>query len=297
MIESFQMKNDAFPSDTIPQKQKKSTSKYTIIKKDDNKEMELQMNNGEITSFKIDGLEVPKENYAEHEKAITSMKPRDSRFRILGEGLNLDNDFDIGLSDLNNSVKKRFNMMDTSILKEDLIFEFDSMYLGQNRKLKFGRNGQIILKGIDNLEGQLEQQGKRLEDRFKNFRLDLKNYYDLDEMKFENLDDLSEFNFNDREFKLNRFDNKNRFDSLHEILRSQLREDGFLLKDQNTRVEINGKKMKVNGENQPNNIWNKYKMLIEEETGAPLDKDAKYIFNFNEKEKSINKNRRILIRS
>jgi len=37
--------------------------------------------------------------------------------------------------------------------------------------------------------------------------------------------------------------------------------------------------MKVNGDKQPKNIWNKYKEIFEEESGIALTKDSKLKFN------------------
>ncbi len=48
-------------------------------------------------------------------------------------------------------------------------------------------------------------------------------------------------------------------------------------------IELSGKNLKINGEKQPSNIWNKYKDLFEQETGMPLSKDTKLVFEIEGK--------------
>ena len=48
--------------------------------------------------------------------------------------------------------------------------------------------------------------------------------------------------------------------------------------------------MKINGDKQPKNIWNKYKMIFEEKSGIALSKDSKLKFKVEGK-KTIKKSR------
>jgi hypothetical protein len=72
--------------------------------------------------------------------------------------------------------------------------------------------------------------------------------------------------------------------NLEELIGKQLNKDGFLIAGKQNKVELSGKHLKINGEKQPSNIWNKYKNLFERETGVPLHKDTKLIFEVEGKE-------------
>ena len=67
--------------------------------------------------------------------------------------------------------------------------------------------------------------------------------------------------------------------NLEELIGSQLNKDGFLIPNKENKVILSGKYLKINGEKQPSNIWNKYKSLFEEETGVPLSKKSKLEFS------------------
>ena len=55
----------------------------------------------------------------------------------------------------------------------------------------------------------------------------------------------------------------------------ELNEDGLLNLDENNEIELSGKHLKINGDKQPQNIWQKYKRIFEENTGMKLTKDSK----------------------
>ncbi len=58
----------------------------------------------------------------------------------------------------------------------------------------------------------------------------------------------------------------------------ELRKDRLISTGEVSEVELSGKHMKINGEKQPTNIWNKYKEIFEEESGFVLSSDSKLKF-------------------
>jgi len=68
------------------------------------------------------------------------------------------------------------------------------------------------------------------------------------------------------------------------VLGSQLNKDGLLLPQKENKIELTGKYLKINGEKQPSNIWNKYKRIFEEESGTTLEKNSRITFHFLGKE-------------
>jgi hypothetical protein len=63
-----------------------------------------------------------------------------------------------------------------------------------------------------------------------------------------------------------------------------LNRDGLLIPNQSNKVELTGKHLKINGEKQPNNIYQKYRRIFEEESGTTLEKNSKLQFSFEGKE-------------
>ena len=67
------------------------------------------------------------------------------------------------------------------------------------------------------------------------------------------------------------------FGNLNSTIEQELRHDGFIQKGKKFRFELNGKKLKINGDKQPENIWLKYKKLYESQTGSEMNKDSQLI--------------------
>ncbi len=77
------------------------------------------------------------------------------------------------------------------------------------------------------------------------------------------------------------------FKTLKEIVRDQLINDGFI-KDFNDsyKFKINEKNLKINGNKQPENIYDRYKKLIEDNSGLDLDGEFEYRFKNSKSLKS-----------
>ena len=70
-----------------------------------------------------------------------------------------------------------------------------------------------------------------------------------------------------------------KFKSLKEIIRDQLLNDGFINDiDDSFNFDINEKKLKINGKKQSGDIYEKYKKVIEDNSGLELNGDFEYKF-------------------
>ena len=58
-----------------------------------------------------------------------------------------------------------------------------------------------------------------------------------------------------------------------------LNKDGLLKEYKSNKIEITGKHLKINGEKMPKAIFEKYKNIYQESTGAPLTKKSKMVFD------------------
>lgn len=58
----------------------------------------------------------------------------------------------------------------------------------------------------------------------------------------------------------------------------ELRKDRIITPGEKSEIELTGKHMKINGDKQPKNIWQKYKSIFEEASGIELSKDSKLKF-------------------
>ena len=77
------------------------------------------------------------------------------------------------------------------------------------------------------------------------------------------------------------------FKSLKKIIRDQLLSDGFLDDiDGSFKFELNEKRLKINGKKQAKDIYNRYKKLIEDNSGLELEDDFEYKFKNSKSLKS-----------
>ncbi len=85
-------------------------------------------------------------------------------------------------------------------------------------------------------------------------------------------------------------DNSKRFEfgkaseNFSDAIGNSLNRDGLLIPGQENKVELTGKLLKINGEKQPNNIFQKYKRVFEETSGTVLEKNSKLQFKYKGKE-------------
>ncbi|MBK8622862.1 MAG: M56 family metallopeptidase [Saprospiraceae bacterium] len=262
-------------SDTLP----KTKESITIIQKDDEKEVKVQMENGEIRKLEIDGKEIPAEEYNKYSDITQKMKIRNRP-----EGM--DGSPQIFMFDLNDDGLRWHGDMD---------IKWDSLFGGLSweklEKLQFDE------KEIhDNME-KMEERIRKLNFRFMSpdsmmsFRSPEKNiriyrYPNGDEEEFQQ---NFEFSFPDQpglrkdlEFEIERGFGREK--NINEILGNQLNADGLLIPGKENKVELSGKNLKINGEKQPSNIWNKYKRIFEEETGNVMEKKSRISFHYYGKE-------------
>lgn len=117
---------------------------------------------------------------------------------------------------------------------------------------------------------------------------DLERQSPLQHGDFDNLMDemFKRYNFDSREIP-GRKDYKNKSKSgatLSEIIRDNLLNDGFINdEDQKYKFEINEKGLKIDGKRQEVAIFNKYKKIIEDNTGVELGDEFSFNFTNNRK--------------
>ena len=126
-----------------------------------------------------------------------------------------------------------------------------------------------------------------LQDIMENFKLeglDMENLRlpELRGMTDELSDMLENFDFDDlRDLEGHRSLRSNGFGegrTVEDKIGYELRKDRLITTGEISEVELTGKHMKINGEKQPTNIWNKYKEIFEEESGFALSSDSKLKF-------------------
>lgn len=134
-----------------------------------------------------------------------------------------------------------------------------------------------------------------------NFNFDDKDFpngfgepFDIDRQRpfgngdFDNLMDemFKRYNFDSREIPGRKeYKNKSKAGAtLSEIIRDNLLNDGFINdEDQKYKFEINEKGLKIDGKKQEVAIFNKYKKIIEDNTGVELGDEFSFNFTNNKK--------------
>lgn len=313
-------------NDTIPKSSSKKKEKITILKEDGQRSIAAKIEDGEIKELKVDGKEIPKEEYDQYSDVIKELKPLEGKAFILGgdnffpleglgHGFSFDNDWmkdnkkwqekmekweknhEKGMKDYEKGMKdweknshafvfpKGFNDSTLQIyqLEADSMMKLADVYRWKADSLhKFHF---AFPKGFDkSLRLMLPENGFNI--KIPEFNFDFPEFnFDMPDHAFKfgegdyDLYNPEDYNKNDDLLK-HKWDNNN----LEEIIGKQLNRDGFLVAGKENKVELSGKHLKINGEKQPSNIWNKYKNLFERETGMPLHKDTKLVFNVEGKE-------------
>ncbi|MFZ1752026.1 MAG: M56 family metallopeptidase, partial [Saprospiraceae bacterium] len=260
--------------DTIPV----SKESVRIQKKTDDKDVKMSMENGQVTELEVDGNKIAPKDYHQYEGLIQEMKPKGKMggntflFRSEdGKPLN----FQFGGGDL------------------------DSIFNGLSMK-GFGKMGDIIqwrdldgMEGFKNFEGfqmnheDLRKNMEKLQENMAKMKFDFEGFdsighnfkfdfpIDMD-MDVEGMYDGNIFEFKDLDRSKGRGWNGNQSEedygpnNFTEALGSSLNRDGFLIPGKENKVELTGKYLKINGEKQPENIYQKYKRIFEEQSGAVL---------------------------
>lgn len=266
--------------DTIPSSKK---SKMTIINSGDDQEVVLKMKDGKIIELTVDGEEIEEEDYGDHlskSEDVDEIEEEAQEYaKRFSEKLVEKED------EILNSYKHQFEIDD-----DDRIAKFHSEELGKElcEKLK--------LKSFE-LEGK-EYEFEKLIEKFKSSDLphfEFENGIGLNEIiHFQKLnidsifENLNEFGNGIVEFdsampKFYQLENDvPRWEGFGHVTPNPtdkfihaLSKDGIIDPDKKNTIELSGKYLKINGEKQTSNIFNKYKKLYENTFGHALSKNSK----------------------
>lgn len=279
--------------DTFPAKKES----IRIQKKTNDQEIKISIENGKVTELEIDGKRIDEKDFDKYEGIIQEVKPDsdgNGNAKMFYFGDEEMKPFGFGMGNGN-------EMM-------------DSLFKGFNFK---GFGNLDALKGLEGLEnfefhqGNLNEQMQKLQEHLGKMKF---NFDGLDSMNF-NFDgfafpemegmkihpNLKFFDFegpgpegfhfeekfpgwesdhHEGIYDFEKHDSKN----FSEAIGNALNRDGLLIQGQENKVELTGKHLKINGEKQPGNIYQKYKRIFEEQSGTTLQKNSKLEFNFTGKE-------------
>ncbi len=258
--------------DTFPKKEKGS---YMISKSNGEEDILLKMEDGEIVELRVDGKEIPKEEYDEHDQLLRELKPRRSFGDISTMFLKEQHPMTLYAD----SIELWFEdgNLDSMLAKgmphiKMKNFEFPNHFNGQMRS--FGLSFDTLMKGFKpDMNFDEIEMSENLEEL-----LGIIEGQDFQQLK--SLDGLFE-NFDGHPFGQDldiQFLDKGNFlsgNKMSDQLARELNRDGLLIIGENNKIELSGKYLKINGDKQPENIWRKYKALYEENTGAILTRGSK----------------------
>lgn len=265
--------------DTMPLKKES----ITIQKKTNDQDLKISMENGKITNLEIDGKKIEEKDYDQYEDIISEVKP------------------------------KKFSTGERSMMffedgAEGAPFEFHFDRGGHIDSI-FEKMGMMGLEKLQIDRQKLEEQMQKLQEQLGKMNFDFRG---LDSMNFDFAfpDMLDEnmapqmriFDIEDEDLFIEPFGeapsleerrrieghpedmDSRRSSNFSEVLGNALNRDGLLIPKQENKVELTGKHLKINGEKQPTNIYQKYKRIFEETSGTTLEKNSKLEFKFEGKE-------------
>ena len=264
-IEKEEIKNDSLPY---------RRESITIQKKTDDQDVKISMENGKVTNLEIDGKKIDEKEYDKYKDIIADVKPRSKSFGNSHMYFFGDKGDDPLMLDFNNK------------------FQLDSMMKGFEIK-GFG-NINYGTPEIREKMAKLKDQMGKLKFNFKGLDSINFNFEGFPDSEFDIIGDLPRmmkfYDFdgesNDTPEDMFRFKGKKDM-NISDVIGNSLNRDGLLIPDQENSVELTGKYLKINGEKQPSNIWNKYKRIFEEQSGAVLQKNSNLEFKFEGKDSKI----------
>lgn len=257
--------------DTIP----KSGEVIHIQRQMNDQSVKLSMENGEITDLEINGKKIDKADYGQYGDIISEVSPRTN-----SQGKNR-----MFLFDGNDS----FDFGNLQMFQDSLSNSLGDGFLKGFKSLDMSEFNEMI----KNFSKHMDNWGSNFQ--ADSFMFNLKNY---DNQGFgfvfpdpdhwggnggiwiDGLEDDSDTTGSDRLSDQGVGKDVN----LTAILERALNGDGMLIPGEMNKVEMTGKFLKINGEKQPNNLFQKYKRILEEESGIELNKDSKLQFKIEGKE-------------
>lgn len=285
--------------DTIPYQ----NESIRIQKKTNDKEIKISLENGKVTDLEIDGKKIEEKDFDKFEEIISEVKPgikdkgKSHMFYFGHDGQPFG--FNFGRSEDMDSLFRGFGNFD-ALKGMDGIRSFEDMEaLKELEKLGFQ-------------QGKLNEHLQKLQDHLGNMQFNF-NFpdslnFDSDRFAFpeikewEGFPNFKYFDFDSEapdQFYFNRkfphempdymddlstHDNHHGTKNFSDIIGNSLNRDGLLLPGQENKVELTGKHLKINGEKQPSNIYQKYKRIFEEQSGTVLEKNSRLEFSFMGKE-------------
>ena len=285
--------------DTIPEK-----NTLIIKKKNKTESIDVKMEDGVITEMRIDGELIPENRYDEYSDRI-QMSSKNSlsihnpnfdfdddkiiskqRSFILSDGnttIDLDSIFGSNKESINEALKQLEHLENFSqTFPHSFSYEFDvDTVLGNHSK-----SLNDVMKKLEDMKGFNKIHMDDFSKHFEHLELDsfFSGPNNMKRFQFPNGEDMvfKHYNFDaPNGFKHHNLDDHSYSNNtLKSKMTRELNNDGFLTKGEN-KVELSGKQMKINGEKQPSNIWNKYKKLYEKYVGAELNKDSKIVLEID----------------
>lgn len=288
-------------ADTLPPKMHIGQEKATIVIEKDGQKIEVETENGETVGLKIDGREIPENEFDQYQDQIDAATKnfvfKDGNFNVFEfeENHNFKNLDSI----LSNSFGMIFDGEDwrqfggnvRRFLDDDVLRKLKDMEEFRSFDDFEGFEKLHELEGLENLhelEGleKLEDLGEMLENLGIQIDSSMRTY----EFNFEDFDGFDGFNgfdgfefFSDDNMHIRDRDQIFGNNTVVDKIGNALNRDGLLEEFKTNKIEITGKHLKINGEKMPKAIYNKYKDIYQESTGAPLTKKSKMIFEIEGK--------------
>jgi len=275
-----QSKRQRLIIDTIPDQ---SQSQITIKSQANNQEIELQMENGKIKELKIDGEEIPEDEYEAYIEQF-NLDMSELELPKSFQHFNFDTeDFDI--SELREEMQERFKEFEFGKDHMNSLEDQHRFFFKESDNHNFFDSLDIhgfadIFPDLESLH-ELGINSKEIDSLLN--KMTESNFYLPQSFDFE-----PRFPGMDHFERRYEYDHSNTLKPIDKISRT-LNKDGFLNKEKNNKIELSGKQLKINGEKQASNIHQKYKKLYEAAFGHELSHDSKIKFQVDKMESIMKK--------
>ena len=267
--------------DTIPIKKQ---GRQKIIKTENGRAIEITTEDGQISNLKIDGKEIPVEEYGQHEKlvqevmlefeniptpptppALSTVPPAPPAPPSVNEIIIADDEdvtiYQNGSENLSEEAQERMEKHQIMMEKHHKKMEAHHKKMEEHQMKMAEQREAMIEKHHEKMEAHREEMEARRE-AMEERRLEM-------EVEMEEMDETLASSQIIAE-NIGRANNE-----INTAIEDQLLADGLIDSRENYAFELTGKKLKINRKTQSDALHQKYKQLYGELSGSPLSEKSK----------------------
>jgi len=270
--------------DTIPVKKQ---DRRKIIKTENGRAIEITIEDGEISDLKIDGKEIPADEYNQHEKLVQEMMVEFDNIPTPPTPPQMMTDIPVPPpappAPPAPPTIRQYTIDDETVTIIDEDTEIVVSDQDEVTMIKIEKQMEEHQKEMEKHHKKMEMHHKKIaeqqEEKMEKHQLRMEEHRErMEEKRIEIEEKLEEMSKSTDAFQIIAHDIGRAGNDISTAIEDHLLSDGLIDSRDNYQFSLSSKKLKVNGKTQPDAIHQKYKQLYGELSGSPLSKRSKIQF-------------------